>query len=94
MHEALLDMCCYNLTSKDIQGIGLARKSTHVISDCLVICDHISRRCTKDHRHVQLASGLAAAAQEYTPEFVDAVLTGLQIHMLGDQQRRLVRRRH
>ena len=79
VHETSLHMCAFGLTSQDACGEALAKKPTRILTSSSAICEKLSRFCSKDHRHVLLMSGRAAAAAIYTVEFVDAILDGLEI---------------
>ena len=80
--ETTLHMCMFGLVSRDAAGEAPAKKPTRVLTSSEAIRDKLARFCSHQHRHVQLISGRAAAAQEYTVEFVDAILDGLQMELL------------
>eukprot|EP00972_Heterocapsa_arctica_P089594 13211468-Heterocapsa_arctica.AAC.1 len=61
--------CQYGLTSVDEHGPGAARKTNRFLTNSPHIAKELGRRCSGDHRHVQLISGRAAAAQRYPTAF-------------------------
>ena len=81
--EAVAHMCQFGLESSDKEGMGLAKKPTRLLTSSTAIRDMLSRRCPGDHRHVQLVSGRAGPAQQYTIEFCDAILEGLKLELIS-----------
>eukprot|EP00972_Heterocapsa_arctica_P090536 13358223-Heterocapsa_arctica.AAC.1 len=59
------DQWQYGLTSVDEMGPGAASKTTMFLTNSPHIAKELDKRCPGDHRHVQLISGRAAAAQRY-----------------------------
>ena len=64
--EATVHMCMHGLKAEDKEGIAPAMKPTRILTSSVAIRDSVARVCDRSHRHVQLVSGRAAAAQEYT----------------------------
>ena len=60
--EVDLDMCAYNLKSRDADGEGAARKPTRLMSNSPCVLGGMAARCPGGHRHVHLMGGRAAAA--------------------------------
>ena len=85
--EATLHMCMFGLLARDAAGVAPAKKPTRILTTSMAIRDCVSRLCDKQHRHVQLVGGRAAAAQQYTTEFCDAIIDGLELELLrrGEQ---------
>ena len=90
--DVVCDMCCFGLKSSDEVGEGFAKKPTRVLTNCEPIRDMLMRRCDKTHRHVQLVSGRAGPAQEYTAEFCRAIIEGLKHYLLAMRSRKLTTR--
>ena len=75
-------MCMFGLVSRDSEGVAPAKKPTRILTSSTAIRDMVSRVCDHQHRHVQFVSGRASAAQEYTVDFCDAIIDGLQMELL------------
>jgi len=85
-------MCRWSMKSKDAGGEGYVRKETGWLTNCPALAKVLSGVCDnfkpgKDwHRHVQLVGGRAAAAAEYPPRLVAAVLKALKKQLTADGQ--------
>ena len=79
VHEALLDMCRFGMTSWDESGEGLVRKTTRILTNAEEVADLLGRRCDGGHRHVQLMSGRAKAAAVYSQELCRAMIQGFDL---------------
>ena len=58
----------------DELGEGLVCKPTGLLTNREEVLWHMERRCSGDHRHVQLVSGRAKKAGEYTEAFCRAIV--------------------
>ena len=85
--ETVLHQCMYGLTSKDAEGEAPAKKPTRMFCSSSAVRDMLSRRCDGSHRHVQLVSGCAAAAQEYPPELCRSIVDGVELEILTPGRR-------
>ena len=74
VHDVVLHMCEFGLRSRN--G-GLAKKPTRVLTNMEPIAKSVNRKCSGKHFHEHLVSGRAQAASEYTEEFVDSLLIGI-----------------
>jgi len=79
VHQVTAHQCAYGLVSQDAHGVAAAMKPTRFLTNGGAIAEKLQRRCSRDHRHVQLLGGRAAAAAKYPEELVDAILDGYQI---------------
>ena len=79
--EAVVHMCMFGLVSTDSSSTAPAKKPTRILTSSTAIRDQVCRVCDHQHRHVQLVNGRASAAQEYTVEFCDAIIDGLQVEL-------------
>ena len=61
--ETTVHMCAFGLTSRDHFGEAPVLKPTRILTSSWAIRDAVAKKCSRDHRHVQLVSGRAAAAQ-------------------------------
>ena len=52
-----LDMCNFGMTSSDAEGEGLVRKRTKILINSPEVAKRVARRCSGDHRHVNLIGG-------------------------------------
>ncbi len=77
-------MCVHGMKSKDEQGEGLVLKPIGWATNSPYIARELSVRCTKDHRHVQLLSGRARAAQVYPVRLCTSILRGLRKQFVRD----------
>ena len=64
-----VDMCNFGMMSSDAEGEGLVRKRTKILTDSDEVAKRVARKCTKDHRHVNLIGGRAKRAQLYPRAF-------------------------
>ena len=60
--EATVHLCMFGLVSRDSFVEAPAKKPTRILTTSTAIRDMVSRTCDKQHRHVQLVSGRAAAS--------------------------------
>jgi len=81
VRRCLLDMCCFGM---NVDGEGLNRKTTAVMTNSEAIADRISKRCTGGHRHVPLMGGRAKQAQVYPKKFCEAVVQGIREQVQRD----------
>ena len=77
--NVVVHMCQLNLSSVDESGKGLCKKPTRVLTNLPSIAESLGRKCSGDHRHVQLMSGRATAAVQYTEEFRNAIVDGVSV---------------
>ena len=47
VHEVVLDQCMFGLTSKDQDGVGLAKKPTRLLTSSVTVRDRLQIRCDK-----------------------------------------------
>ena len=80
VEAVVVHMCCVALTAEDSAGTGLEKNPTKVLTSLPSIASAIDRQCEGGHRHVRLTSGRAQAAAEYTQEFCNAIVTGVDIY--------------
>ena len=79
VNQVVAHQCAYGLVSEDKLGVAPAMKPIRFLTNSSAIAERLQRRCTRDHRHVQLLGGRAAAAAKYPKELVDAILEGYEI---------------
>ena len=84
MMDFVTHMCCFGLSALDSEGPGLVRKSTRLATNSPYMARKLQRSCSGDHRHVHLLEGRAAAAAKYTPEFCQAIVSGLRAQRRAD----------
>ena len=85
VYTVLGDMCRFELMS----GFDLVRKRSGFMTNSSCIAENLSLRCFNDdkscpekhHVHQHLVDGRAKSAEDYTPQFVKAVLKGLLAEM-------------
>ena len=75
--SVITNMCMFGMKSQDEKGIGLVQKATRIMSTSVEVLKRIQRTCSGDHRHVQLISGRAKAAQVYPREFCHRMCEGI-----------------
>ena len=76
-----MDMCMFGM---NVDGTGLNRKPTGIVSNCPGILRHLDVRCDGTHFHTPLVGGKAKHAQVYPTEFCKAILLGLYEQLLED----------
>ena len=81
MRRCLLDMCCFEM---NVDGEGLNKKTTAVITNSEAIAEKISRRCPGGHTHVALVGGRAKKAQVYPKKCCEAVVQGIREQVRRD----------
>ena len=84
-------MCRFGMTSRDQEGEGLVKKPTYFATNCPGVADELDKKCfntTKEeaHRHVQLLSGRARAAQVYPQQLCRAICRGFLNQTKKDQK--------
>ena len=60
-------MCDFGMMSSDAEGEGLVRKTTKILTNSDEVAKRMARKCSKDHRHVNIIGGRAKRAQLYPP---------------------------
>jgi hypothetical protein len=82
-----VDMCNFGMTSSDAEGEGLVRKRTNILTNSPEVAKRVARRCSGDHRRVNLIGGRAKRAQIYPRAFSRAFCEGVaaqkRLHALG-----------
>ena len=82
-----VDMCNFGMESEDDGGKGLVRKRTKILTNSPEVARRVARKCTGDHRRVNLIGGRAKRAQLYPRAFSRAVCEGVaaqkRLHVLG-----------
>ena len=78
------DMCTFEMTQTDSEGIGHIKKTTNFMTNAECIANRLDQRCKGDHRHIQLISGRAKHAEIYPDQLHQAILTGLIEQMKAD----------
>ena len=80
-------MCDFGMKSSDADGEGLVRKRTKILTNSAEVAKRAARKCTGDHRHVNLIGGAAKRAQFYLRVFSRAFCEGVAAqkrqHALG-----------
>ena len=71
VHKSVFDMLRFGMTAEDVEGEGLVRKSTQILTNVEVISDVLSVRCEGGHRHVHLIAGKAKVSQVYQPKMCE-----------------------
>ena len=91
VYRTSLDMCRFNLQSIDPDGIsGLVKKRTGIITNSLIMSQHLSRHCLGGHSHVQLKGARRATeAATYTVEFCEAIVEGYKRHLAEMDSKKL-----
>ena len=79
VNQVVAHQCAFGLVSEDKLGVAPAMKPTRFLTNSVAIAERLHRRCSRDHRHVQLLGGRAAAAAKYPRELVEAILEGYEI---------------
>ena len=87
------DMCQFGMTSRT-GGVGSALgqvlKPTGFLTNSSHIAKELSQRCTRDHEHVPLVGGRAAAAAIYPHKLCCAICRGLASQLRADNGLRIV----
>ena len=60
-----VNMCNFGMTSSDAEGEGLVRRRTNILTNLPEVAKRVARRCSGDHRHVNLIGGRAKRGQIY-----------------------------
>jgi len=82
-------MCRWEMKAEDANGVGYVRKETEWLTNCPELAKVLEGVCSNNegrtwHRHVHLVGGRAAAAAEYPPKLVAAVLKALRKQLIAD----------
>ena len=64
-----VDMCDFGMKSSDAEGEVLVRKRTKILANSDEVAKRAARKCSKDHKHVNLIGGRAKRAQLYPRAF-------------------------
>ena len=78
------DMCEFEMTQEDGQGVGRIRKSTGFATNAPQLARRLAKTCTGQHRHIHLIGGRAKAAEIYPPKLCKAIIEGLVSQMEED----------
>ena len=84
------DMCQFGMVSRMAgQGseLGPVLKPTGFFTNCPAIATELSRRCSGEHKHVQLMGGRAEGAAIYQKGLCESVCKGLAIQKQRDSTR-------
>ena len=77
IYEAKTHMCMFGMQSTDKEGAAPALKPTRFLTNSTAVQGMLEKKCSRDHRHVQLLNGRSAAAALYPMELVDAIIDGI-----------------
>ena len=80
------DMCMFGM---NVNGEGLNRKPTSLLTNSKCIAEEMDRRCDHTHEHVPTLSGLPLKAQVYPKEFCKAILKALKNQILQDDHKQV-----
>ena len=76
--STVADQCMFNnLTTDDNGEYALCKKSTRFVTNSRYMIEELSRKCSRDHVHVQLEGGRACMAGIYPLELLKAILAGV-----------------
>jgi len=75
VQKVTCDMCMFGM---NVNGEGLNKKPTGILTNCASIAKKLARRCDHRHFHVPVVNGLPKKAQVYPEEFCRAIVQGLQ----------------
>lgn len=75
VQKVTCDMCMFGM---NVNGQGLNKKPTGILTNCASIAKKLARRCDHRHFHVPVVNGLPKKAQVYPEEFCRAIVQGLQ----------------
>ena len=78
------DMCEFEMTQVDGQGVGRIKKSTGFATNAPELGRALSQTCSRQHRHIPLIGGRAKAAEIYPPRLCKAIIEGLLRQMEED----------
>lgn len=82
------DRCMYGQDTTGRDGSnGLVCKPTGFMTGGTMIADELSARCNREHRHIQLVSGLAAGAAIYPRALCEAMCRGIVRQQIHDAQK-------
>ena len=80
VRKVMTHMCQFGMRSR-IPGVGselgLVKKPTGFMTNCVPIANELHKVCPGDHDHVHLMGGRAADAAIYPPDLCDATCRGL-----------------
>ena len=72
-------MCAYGMWALDEQGEGAVMKPTRLLTNIEPVAWMMCKRCSGDHRHVNLVGGRASGAAAYPQGFCADMLTAINI---------------
>ena len=72
-------MCDFGMKSSDADGEGFVRKRKKILTNSAEFGKRVARKCTGDHRHVNLIGGRAKRAQLYPRAFFRAFCEALAL---------------
>ena len=81
------DMCQFGMTSRTAgigSPLGHVLKPIGFLTNCKHIARELSKRCPREHDHVPLVGGRAAAAAIYPPDLCCAICRGLAAQLQED----------
>lgn len=76
------DMCAFGL---NVDGTGLNKKPTGIMTNSKWIAKYLNVLCKGDHFHTPTISGRPHKAQEYPPEFCKRMIQGWKKQLLEDE---------
>ena len=82
-------MCNFGMASEDMHGPGLVKKPTRFLTNSTEISRWLDRKCTGDHRHVQLIGNRAKACEVYPVKLCEAIVQGLRDQLVCDGKKQL-----
>ena len=86
------DMCQFGMVSRTVgigSELGPVLKPTGFLTNCKHIARELSRRCPRNHEHVPLVGGRAAAAAIYPHNPSCAICNGLAMQSRENEGRRV-----
>ena len=81
-------MCNFGMRSEDMYGLGLVKKPTTCLTNSPDMFKWVNRKCTNNHRHVQLIGNRAKACEVYPVELCEAIVQGLRDQLTVDGRMR------
>ena len=76
--DVVVHMCQFGLTLRDHFGEGPAKKPTRIITNLSSIAEAVDRKCSRDHRHVEVKGGIRSRqVGAYSHEFASALVDGI-----------------
>ena len=71
-------MCRFGMKSQDKEQEGLVLKPTGFLTNSWCLAEELNKQCNKDHTHITLLNGKAAAAAVYPQGLCEAICLGLK----------------